>query len=754
LNEINEGRKASTTSPLTVVTSGHEPVMGLADHSPALFSTYRDLQKLRYDYPLLLIKESTEGKYICSLSNVIDDILQRIAPRGVEGERLRKHGLALEEEIRALVSQGTKGSLIQLWEKAETALLSKAKIAERKALDESFSEARAAVRYGGEVIDCHNETPKKILSHIWAGVQEAKTRKTVNEIEAFALKLSDILKSDSMKSEQAQGADVLKRSVGTVFEKSFDFEAFSDVITSAHTDGVMPEKRRRRIRSVLTVLKSQKFVGTRESTVRPGARGGPFEFSFNGCARALVAFQERLPDMAELVKAMAIAELEIENKYNEADHDPYFKQPDEAFLEPEDLEMFPSYLVCINKGLDRPKELAAVISALTSGLPFKILVQNQDILEDQAIESGQLTFGAAGSQLAMMAMGLKSAFVLQSVVSGLYPLQQSILAGMTVSGPSLYCVYAGQSTKGSKNTACVLPYLQAAAAAESRAFPAFIYNPTAGNDLASRISLAGNPQPTDEWPTHGLNYADPELQSLSEKIAFTFADFVVSDARYAKHFTIVSHSDWQDGMVPLNVFLELDIQALSGKVPYIWVTDKNDLLRRAIVDDELIGATRRCLETWKNLQETGGINNSHACGLLAREKEIWEREKAEELSALKSQPVSETPSASQAVETEAVSASEVEQPEAVDTSVAMTTEGPYIETPRCTTCNECTDLNNRMFAYDDNEQAYITDPDAGTYRQLVTAAESCQVAIIHPGKPRNADEQGLDELVARAEPFN
>jgi hypothetical protein len=59
-----------------------------------------------------------------------------------------------------------------------------------------------------------------------------------------------------------------------------------------------------------------------------------------------------------------------------------------------------------------------------------------------------------------------------------------------------------------------------------------------------------------------------------------------------------------------------------------------------------------------------------------------------------------------------------------------------------------------MFAYDDNEQAYITDPDAGTYRQLVTAAESCQVAIIHPGKPRNADEQGLDELVARAEPFN
>jgi len=59
-----------------------------------------------------------------------------------------------------------------------------------------------------------------------------------------------------------------------------------------------------------------------------------------------------------------------------------------------------------------------------------------------------------------------------------------------------------------------------------------------------------------------------------------------------------------------------------------------------------------------------------------------------------------------------------------------------------------------MFTYDDNKQAYIADLKAGTYRQLVEAAESCQVAIIHPGKPINPDEPNLDELMARAEPFN
>ena len=58
-----------------------------------------------------------------------------------------------------------------------------------------------------------------------------------------------------------------------------------------------------------------------------------------------------------------------------------------------------------------------------------------------------------------------------------------------------------------------------------------------------------------------------------------------------------------------------------------------------------------------------------------------------------------------------------------------------------------------MFAYDANKQARIVDPNAGTYRQLVEAAESCQVAVIHPGKPKNPGEAGLDELLKRAEPF-
>jgi hypothetical protein len=58
-----------------------------------------------------------------------------------------------------------------------------------------------------------------------------------------------------------------------------------------------------------------------------------------------------------------------------------------------------------------------------------------------------------------------------------------------------------------------------------------------------------------------------------------------------------------------------------------------------------------------------------------------------------------------------------------------------------------------MFGYDERKQAFIKDLKAGTYRQLVEAAESCQVAIIHPGAPINPNEPDLQALLARAEPF-
>jgi hypothetical protein len=63
-------------------------------------------------------------------------------------------------------------------------------------------------------------------------------------------------------------------------------------------------------------------------------------------------------------------------------------------------------------------------------------------------------------------------------------------------------------------------------------------------------------------------------------------------------------------------------------------------------------------------------------------------------------------------------------------------------------------INKMMFVYNDDKQAIIKDPQAGTFADLVAAAEICPAKCIHPGKPLDPNEAGLAELIVRAEPFN
>jgi pyruvate-ferredoxin/flavodoxin oxidoreductase len=79
---------------------------------------------------------------------------------------------------------------------------------------------------------------------------------------------------------------------------------------------------------------------------------------------------------------------------------------------------------------------------------------------------------------------------------------------------------------------------------------------------------------------------------------------------------------------------------------------------------------------------------------------------------------------------------------------------PYIESARCTTCDDCIKINNKLFKYNDKKQAYITDPKAGTFSEIVRAAEKCPAGIIHPGTPLNKKEKDLEKWMKRAEPFN
>ncbi|MDP1900301.1 MAG: hypothetical protein Q8K96_07590 [Rubrivivax sp.] len=702
---------------------------------PAMLAPYRELNRLRHDYPLVLIDEPGGEGFALSLSTVVNQLLQKLAPRGIEGERLRKHMLSLEREIRTRVANGAKGSLADLWSAAAKRLgpggdeMSVADMLTHA----TASPGDAAQDVRGLLAGCDEDLPAKLLRQAWLHAQLEKSREFRARVHALMRKLSDIKRAAWVHSQAGQQPQALQAAVGSGHRDVFDFDAMSRLVARRAPVDELPAARRERIEWALGVLVRQTFYP-------PAGAGGSealtASYAFDQCAAAMETFRNRLPAVAELIKAIALAELEVVGHYVEAEHDAVFERYDAHSLTADDLAVMPDYLVCIPAARNEAPENAPLLDMLSSGMPVKVLVQVSDLLEEASIGTGHFAFGVRSARLATTAMGLGGMFVMQSASSALYALRARVARGMACRGPSLFTIYAG-----SPFPAAGLPrYLTAAVAAESRAFPTFTYDAAAGANWAERFSLENNRNADADWALEPFEYANETLQRVIEKAAFTYADFALCDSRHAAHFAVVPRERWHDGMLPVADWLALPEGQAASRIPYLLAVDNEDRLHRVIVDAAMMQATRRCLLLWHRLQEHAGIHDSHTERALARER----AERA-------AQPAAEAPAAAAAAPVKGAAAPAAPEPAPAEDKPPS--DEAWIETSRCPSCNECQLINDRMFGYNDNKQAYIKDINAGTYAQMVEAAEACQVAIIHPGKPRNPKEPGLEALIERAKPF-
>jgi hypothetical protein len=711
------------------VPQGEAAVAG-NELTPAILAGYRDLTALRYDFPLVL---GAEGK-VQSLSALFDAALKEL-PLSGDRDRVARHALRLEREIRAQAAAGTGGSLFQLWDAAAEKL----GVKKDKLLQDSLKSLRAAVKKDGELVDCDKAMPFRLFQHLWQAQQNAKAAKFRGEISKLITKLSDILSAEFVRSKEGLSADRLRSSIGSAHQDAFDFEAMSRLLVEAAPKMPMPESRRQRVRGLLSVLRSQRFFAAAGDASDKSIGAAPYGFVFDKCSDAVAAYSERRPKMVELAKALTMAKLEADGAYSETRHDEFFASFGANGLGADELAAFPDYLICLRAHDFRAAENDLILQAFAAGMPAKVVVQTDDLLEPSPVIGELLVSGLRGRQFVSAALGYATYFVLQSGAAGLFRLREQIARGLTYSGPAVFNVFSGA------NGTRIPAYLSAAAAAESRAFPTFVYDPSAGADWASRFSLAANTQADLDWPQQRLDYEDAGQQAQSETLAFTLVDFLACDPRCAKHFAKVPAAKWSDDMVPVADMLSRDSKNLVDKVPCLTMVDRDNRLQKVIVDEKLMQQARICAEAWRSLQELGGVHNSHAARLLEQEKKIWEQSRPVVAEAAPATAPAAAPAVAPAAPAVASAAAEA-APE-------QKSDDPYIETARCSTCNECTQINDKMFMYDGNKQAYIANPDAGTYRQLVEAAENCQLSIIHPGKPRNPGEPGLDELIKRAEPF-
>jgi len=758
---------------------------------PASLHPYRDLSLHRYDYPLC-ISDSHSDDPVRSLSGVIDGLVEAVAEEGDEGERLKRHVYRLESVIKSFADRAPGIALSEAWERSADELLASAQLSSDKKdiLQRNLAKARQALDWDGEVFPCGEEIPDQLFTAALVAYWRERCSGFREELGTVIRQLQDILIVDFENSPDAKQPDHLREMVGPRTGEEIDASVLSDILTQSDLGSVLSQERRDRIRDTLSSLLDIKPLFDVD-----GASGAPpfrIDSMDEDCTSALTKCETRMRVMVEFFKSVRVARLEIANGYREAVHDSYFAAFDKSYLTDDEIALCPPVLLKLGAGSLTDAEPAALLRVLSGEVPVKVLLRIDDIYATPGVGEQPPIAPGWPSRLAAMAVVLNRAFILQTPMSRPHLAYTSFLKGIGYPGPALFAVYTG-----SEDRAELPAFLETAAAAESRCFPILVFDPSGGEGLARQIRITDNPQSDADWPTEPFTYRTADDETVTVDLAFTSADFLLRDQRVADHFWCVPPEQWHENMVPLDEYMTLDASDVGTKVPYVMTIDEEGRLGRAVMTRTIVDAVERARSSWRQLQEVGGINNSFALDLIAREKERLAEEKRQAVTEIEknyvaqidqdigeltkeiiqriangliaeggngargpsiempSAPRAASPGAAAPAAEEAVAEEEAaaEQEQDDDEDVAVLDEA-YIDTPLCTSCNECTKLNSQIFAYNANKQAYIEDAAAGPYKDLVRAAELCPVRIIHPGKPKRMDEPDIDQWIERASRFS
>jgi pyruvate-ferredoxin/flavodoxin oxidoreductase len=291
---------------------------------------------------------------------------------------------------------------------------------------------------------------------------------------------------------------------------------------------------------------------------------------------------------------------------------------------------------------------------------------------------------------------------------------------------------------------------QAKLAVESRAYPIFKYNPDNGKKAREAFDLSGNPAMDQLWPTYDLKYLEYG-QEQTMKVPMTFADFALTEARFRKHFRKVPRSAWNDNMVPLADFLELPESSREGKYPYIWATDREQKLNRVLVAKTIVESCEERRDFWIMLRDLAGVQTEKP-----KEENLEEKIRNEVVGNI-AQGLMKLAGGNGdglAVLARAKPSTAQNKTRPEKEAAAGDYLEPWLDTEDCTACDECIRINPNIFAYNENNKAYIKNPKAGPYQDLVKAAEKCTAGVIHPGLPADRSGKDIEKWISRGEKFN
>ena len=660
------------------------------------------------------------------------------------------------------------------------------------AFDEDLAKLKKGLPEGGLLIGLG--ACSAIELHAWTLRRERARRVTafVDAARGLRDRLGDLLKIDDRRGATGRNAVAMAGSLGGAGQL-FDATALAGVLPAHRGTERMSVTRRGRVETNRAVL--AKFVDDAADAddlilVHGGilddgadAAGARVERADDPLAAAAGLFDEQVDRMVEVFKAVRVARLEVAEAYDDELHGASLDRFCWQGLDAEELLLVPTVVALETANRIQDSAMGSLSRLLHSGRPVQVLALEDTT--DAPREGDRRLPTSHGAPLGYRLVAHREAYVLQASLASPDHLISGLGAMSRALRPAVALV-ARPAWDGP------WPWLELAAAHQGRGTPTFSYDPDAGDTFADRFVLGDNPSPAVPWPTQTVEVVDAEGAPEQLQAAFTFADAAAAEQAWRGHLQLVPAAGWSDEMAPVAEWVEATGHDLPLALPYVLVTTAGGDLGRAVLTRELAYACRDRRQGWRILQELSGVDNVYAtrAGELARaeakveakaEVEALQAAHAAELDRVRAEAAGEAMEqlaavllnldsalpvaaagapAAAPVAAAATAAAEVAQPAAAapveeeEEEESVSFDDPFVDTPLCTSCNECTGINPELFKYDDNKQAYIADPSAGTFDQLVKAAEKCPALCIHPGKPRAGDSTANDDMLARASKFN
>ena len=500
----------------------------------------------------------------------------------------------------------------------------------------------------------------------------------------------------------------------------------------------------------------------------------PFPWSSNlfqdSPSVAMGLFEGHMAKMAEGFKAIRQAELEIKGDYNPEIHENFFSYFNWEQFSDEEFKLCPPVVSVGGDGAMYDIGFQNLSRMMMSGMPIKVLILDTQVYSNtggQACTStfvgqvadmtpyGKQTKGKKEirKEMSVIAMAHRTSFVLQGAISNITHLIEGYIDGLNSRRPAIFNIYAVcQPEHGVADNAADR---QSKMAVESRAYPLYRFDPDLGTSFEECSSLEGNPAIHSDWPIYKLEYQDENGNHETMDHPLTFADFALTEGRFRKHFHTAPPETWSDAMMPLAEFIELDPSEQADLFPYIWAVDTKNQLMRVLVSAELVTSTIERRDFWHQLKSLTGVEPKVDIDSVVEEAKVDMAQKiTASLMAMAAGASAGDGSCSiPNLGSLLAPASSSDAATATPNTASEDYEPVWIETPECTGCDECIDINPDIFAYNEDKLAIVMNPKAGAYIDIVKAAEKCTAGAIHPGTPFNPREANLDKLMKRAEKY-